>query len=274
MRDLGYAEGKDYVIDQRSAQTDLARLPALTAELLALKVDLIVSTGTPSAEAARKLTRELPILIVTAGNPVGSGFAVSLARPGGNITGLTNLASDLYTKRLDLLRQTLPHMRRAGFLYDPRNASDMLGLKLFESECGKLGLKAIGAPVQEEQEIGVAFQNLKRNKAEGLLVASSSSLTTWRKSIIEYAAKNQLPAVYGRDTMTSSGGLMSYSANSEDLYRRAATYADKIFKGAKPGDLPIEQPTKFELVINLKTAKALGIKIPNSILVQATKVIE
>ena len=271
---LGYVEGKNIAFEHRSAQNDPARLSPLAAELLAAKVDLIVSTGTPSAEAARKLTRELPILITTAGNPVGSGLAASLRRPGGNVTGMTNLASDLYTKRLDLLRQTLPRMRHVGFLYNPRNSSDMLGLKQFESQCKSLGLQAIRAPVLGEQEISVAFQNLKRNKAEGLLVTSDAIITSWRKSIIENAAKYRLPAVYGTGIMTSSGGLMAYSANREDLYRRAAAYADKIFKGAKPGDLPIEQPNKFEMVINLKTAKALGIKIPDIVMLRAEKVIE
>ncbi len=274
MRELGYTEGKNYVMEDRVSQNDPARLPALAAELIALKVDVIVSSGTPSAVAARNATREIPILIVTAGNPVGSGLAVSLARPGGNVTGLTNLASDLYTKRLDLLRQTLPRMRHVGFLYNPRNASDTLGLKQFESECGKLGLKALRAPVLEEQEIAAAFQKLKLGKAEGLLVTSDAIITAWRKSIIENAAKYRLPAVYGSGLFTSSGGFMSYSANRQDLYRRAAAYADKIFKGAKPGDLPIEQPNKFEMVLNLKTAKALGIKIPDIVMLRAETVIE
>ncbi len=247
MRELGYAEGKDYAIEHRSAENDLARLPALAAELLALKVDVIVPSGTPSAVAARNATREIPILIVTVGDPVGSGLAASLRRPGGNVTGLTNLASDLVTKHLDLLRQILPDMRRVGFLYNPDNAANVLGLKQFESDCGKLGFNSIRAPVRKAEDIATAFNTLKRDKAQGMIVTAASSNIAWRESIIEHAAKHRLPAIYGENLFAESGGLLSYAANFPDLYRRAAAYADKIFKGAKPGDLPIEQPTKFEL---------------------------
>jgi putative ABC transport system substrate-binding protein len=274
MRELGYAEGRDYAIEQRFSQADLARLPALAAELLALKVDVIVSSGTPSAVAASKATREIPILIATAGDPVGSGFAVSLSRPGGNVTGLTSLALDLYTKRLDLLRQMLPDMRRVGFLYNPDNGSDALGLRRFESDCGKLGFKSVRAPVRKAQEIAAAFKTLQRDKAQGLIVTNRSTNLVWRESIFEFSAKHRLPAVYGQSLFAESGGLISYAPNIPDLYRRAAAYAVKIFKGAKPGDLPIEQPLKFETVINLKTAKALGIKIPDVVLLRADKVIE
>ena len=271
---LGYADGRDYVIELRSAQGDLARLSALAAELVALKVDIILSAGTPSAVAARQATREIPILIVTAGDPVGSGLAASLARPGGNVTGLTGLASELDTKRLDLLRQLLPQMHRVGLLYDPNNQSDAQSLLRFESDCGKLGLQPIRAPARKPEEIAAAFTTLARYKAQGLIVTTSSANGASRERIIEHAVKHRLPAVYGPSVFAAGGGLISYAADPADLYRRAAAYADKIFKGAKPGDLPIEQPTKFELFINRKTGNTLGIKIPNSILVQATKVIE
>ena len=274
MRELGYTQSRDYVIEQRSAQNDLARLPALAAELLALKVDVIVTEGTPSAVAARNATREIPILIATVGDPVGSGLAASLRRPGGNVTGLTALNTDLYTKRLDLLRQISPGMRRVGFFYNPDNAANALGLRQFESDCGKLGFKSVRAPVRKAGEIAAAFNTLKRDKAQGLIVTPAGTNTASRESIIEQAAKHGLPAVYSSSVFAESGGLISYAANNYDLQRRAAAYADKIFKGAKPGDLPIEQPTQFEMVINLKTAKALGIKIPGSVLVQATQVIE
>ena len=274
MRDLGYAEGRDYAIEQRSAQTDLVRLPALMADLLALKVDVIVSSGTPSAVAAHNASRAIPILVVTAGDPVGSGLAATLRRPGGNVTGLTGLSTDLTTKRLDLLRRIVPGMRRVAFFYNPANANDTLSLTQFESDCGELQLKSIRAPARQRTEIAEAFNTLQRENAQGVLVSNSGSSNAWRASIIEHAAKHRLPVIYGRSSMVESGGLISYATDNIDLYRRAAAYADKIFKGAKPGDLPIEQPLKFEFVINLSTARALGIKVPNEIMVLATKVIE
>ena len=241
---------------------------------MALKVDVIVSTGTPSAVAASNATRVIPILIVTVGDPVGSGLVASLARPGGNVTGLTQLTSELISKRLDLLRQLVPRMRRVGLLYDPNNQADVLTLTRFESGCLKLNLQPIRAPARKTEEIAVAFKTLARDKAEGLIVAASSVNNASQNIIIEHAAKHRLPAAYGRNDYAVAGGLFLYAADSIDLNRRAATYVDKIFKGAKPGDLPIEQPMRFEFVLNMKTAKALGLKIPGSILVQVTKIIE
>ena len=272
MRELGYVEGRDYKVEARYAQGDLSRLPALAAELVALKVDLIFAIATPSALAARKATREIPI-ITHSGYPVGSGLAASLSHPGGNVTGLATLSVELYPKRLDLLRQILPGMRRAGFLYKPDNPIDQLSLKQFESACDKLNFKSIRAPARNADEIAPAFQTLGREKAQGLIVTSDSMLGL-RGKIIEHAARNRLPAIYARSVFAESGGLIAYGPDYPDIYRRVAAYADKIFKGAKPGDLPIEQPNKYELVINLKTAKALGVKIPDVILLRADKVIE
>ena len=274
MRELGYTEGGDYAIEHRSAQNDPARLSALAAELLVLKVDILVPSGTPSAVAAHKVTREIPILIVNVGDPIGSGLAATLRRPGGNVTGLTSISVELYTKRLDLLRQILPSMRRVGLLYNPDNGNDRLGLRQFESDCDKLKLKSVPASVRKPDEIAAAFNTFKGGQAEGLIVSSSQANSAWRKSIIEQAAKYRLPAVYGPGPWAESGGLISYGPNLLDLCRRAAGYADKIFKGAKPGDLPIEQPNKFDLAINLRVAKALGVTIPQSILVSADRVIE
>jgi putative ABC transport system substrate-binding protein len=274
MRMLGYAEGKNYVMEHRSAQTDLARLPALVAELIALKVDLIVTSGTRSAVAAHNATLEIPILVPNTADPVGAGLAATLKHPGGNVTGLAGLNAELHTKRIDLLRQILPGMRRVGFLYNPDGAASALVFKQFEAACNKLQFKPIRAPLRKAQEIAAAFNTLKRDKAQGLIVSPVSTNTGWRASIIEHAAKYRLPAVYGESLFPESGGLISYAANTVDQYRRAAAYADKIFKGAKPGDLPIEQPLKFETVINLKTAKALGIKFPDGIMLRADKVIE
>ena len=274
MHELGYVDGRDYVLEQRAALNDTSRLHALAAELIALKVDLIVATGTPSAMAARDATREIPILITTVGNPVGSGLAVSLRRPGGNVTGLTQIGSELVSKRLDLLRQIVPGLRRVGFLHDPDNASTVLSYKQLQSDCARLGYTLIAVPVHKREDFAAAFSALQRDKAQGVVVSNVSLFRTWRTSIIEQAAKHRLPAVYGDLSWSIAGGLVSYFANAVEAYRRAATYADKIFKGAKPGELPIQQPTKFELVINLKTAKALGLKLPPSVMVQATRVIE
>ena len=258
----------------RSAQGGLARLPAAAAELLALKVDLILSTGTPSTEAALKATRDIPILIANVGDPVGSGFAASLRRPGGNVTGLTSITSELYGKRLDLLREILPGMRRVGFLYNPDNGNDVLGLRQFESDCAKFKFTSVRAPLRKAEEVAAAFVALKRDIAQGLIVSQSITNNDSRKSIVEHAARYQLPTAFSHSSYAEAGGLFSYGSNNADLYRRAAAYADEIFKGAKPGDLPIEQPMTFEMVLNLKTAKALGLTIPQSVLVQATKVIE
>jgi putative ABC transport system substrate-binding protein len=274
MRALGYVEGRDYAIEQRSANGDFTRLPALAAELIALKVDLIVPSGTPPALVARDATREIPILIVAVGDPVGSGLAATLARPGGNVTGLTTMGAELHTKRLDLLRQFQPDMRRVGFLHNPDNVTDVLGFKRFASDCAKLGFKAVPAPLRKAEEVAAVFNALQRDKAQGLLVANSGTNAAWRASIIEQSARHRLPAIYNNSSFADSGGLISYGANYADLYRRAAAYADKIFKGAKPGDLPIEQPLIFETVINGKSAKALGIKIPDLVFLRADRVIE
>ena len=274
MSALGYDEGRDYVVEIRSSPTDFARLPELVAELVALKVDIIVTEGTALALSARQATREIPILITTVGDPVASGLAASLARPGGNVTGFTTLAAELYTKRLDLLRQLLPGIRRVGLLYDPTNPSDALALTRFESDCANIQLQPIRAPARTAEEIAAAFTTLARHQAQGLLVVAGNTNNVSRERVIEYAAKQRLPAVYGRIAYAEAGGLISYAADDTDMFRRVAAYAVKIFKGAKPGDLPIQQPTLFEFVVNMKTAKALGLKIPGSILVQATRVIE
>lgn len=277
LRELAYLDGRDYLIEQRAASGDMARLRTLAEELIALKVDLIVSTGTPSAMAARDATREIPILITSAGNPVSNGLAASLRRPGGNVTGLTQIGLELTSKRLDLLRQIVPGLGRVGFLYDPNNTSGALQLKQLQLDCTKLGYTLIAAPVRKGEEIMAAFSALQRDKVQGLFVSNAAWfwIRTWQASIVEQAAKYRLPAVYaGGSPWSESGSLIAYSVNSLNLYRRAAAYADKILKGTKPGDLPIEMPTKFELVINLKTAKALGLTIPSSVMVQATRVIE
>jgi putative ABC transport system substrate-binding protein len=205
---------------------------------------------------------------------VGSGLAVSLARPGGNVTGLTNLTADLVIKRLDLLRRLLPKLRRVGLLYDPNNPIDALQRAQFESACNRLQLQSVSAPARNAEEFAGAFEILVRAKVQALHVTVGNTNNSSRKIIIAHAAKHRLPAAYGRSDYAEDGGLIAYAADVPDLHRRSAAYADRIFKGANPGDLPIEQPTKFDLVINLKTARMLGLKIPQSVLLSADRVIE
>lgn len=274
LRELGYVAGRDYLIERRAASGDKERLHALAVELLALKVDLIVSTGTPSAMAARAATREVPILITGAGSPVGNGLAASLRHPGGNVTGLTDFTTELISKRLDLLRQIVPGLRRVGYLHDPDNPSIALDVRQLQSDCTKLGYTLLQAPVRKGEEIAAAFNALRRDKVQGLLVANPAWFRTWRATIVEEAAKHRLPAVFSSFRSADGGGLITYAVNLHDIYRRVAAYADKIFKGAKAGELPIQLPTRFEVVLNLKTARTMGWKIPPSVMVQATRVIE
>ena len=271
---VNYVEGTDYVLEFRYAEADLGRLPALAAELVALNVDLIVTSGTPSVVAASRATREIPILTTTAGDPVSNGLVASFARPGGNITGFTALSAELNGKRLDLLRQFVPGLRRVALLYDPNDANDALLLTQFEADCAKARLLPVRAPVRNAGEIAAAFKALANHKAQALVATNTAAINSSRASVLELAAKLRLPASYGQPANVEAGGLFSYAPDFNILWRSAAGYADKIFKGAKPGELPIQRPNTFELVVNLKTAKALGLKVPQSILIQATRVIE
>ena len=274
MKSLGYVEGTDYVIEIRFAESDFSRLPTLVAEMVSQKMDLILTSGTPSAIAASKGTREIPIVMPTVGDPVGSGLVATLARPGGNITGLSTITSELVSKRLDLLRQLSPRIHRVGLIYDPNNPIDRLVLMRFESTCANIKMVCLRAPATKPDNIAAAFDALKIHKAQGIIVTSSGINNADRQQITELATQYRIPAIYSQIEYADVGGLISYAPDFTDMNRRAAAYVDKIIKGAKPGDLPIEQPTKFDLVVNMKTAKALGSKIPQSILVQATKVIE
>lgn len=274
MSELGFVEQRDYVVEERSARADLSQLPALAAELAALKVDVIMTAGTPSALAANKAAGSIPVVTATAGDPVGSGLAGSLARPGGKVTGLTNISSELVVKRMDLLREVMPRIQRVGLFYDPGNSLDMLTLARFEEYCVKLNLQPVRAPARNRDEIAGAFAVLIRNRAQAVIVPPTNTNHSSRELIVQTAAKQRLPCIVGRADYAEAGGLISYAPDIPDLHRRSAAYVEKILKGAKPGDLPIEQPTKFEFVVNMKTAKALGIKIPQSVLLQATKVIE
>jgi len=278
LRDLGYVEGRTVVIEYRDAEGKADRLPALAAELVALKVDVIVAAqGTRVALAAKQATRNLPIVIIGAGDPVTNGLVTSLARPGGNITGLSNLNAELVGKRLELLTQAVPGVSRVAVLRLPgalgeRTDKDML--KEAEAAARALGVRLQFVEARGPADIDRAFSDMTRARAGALTVLPSNMFLREHRRLVDLAAMNRLPAVYTLREFVDAGGLMSYGPNTADLYRRAATYVDKILKGAKPADLPIEQPTKFELVINAKTAKALGLTIPQSVLGRADEVIQ
>jgi putative ABC transport system substrate-binding protein len=277
LRDLGYIEGRNVVIEYRDAAGKYERFPALVAELVSLKVDVIVVTSTPAAVAVKQATRTIPIVFTWAADPVGSGLVTSLARSGGNITGLSILAPDIIGKRLELLKQAVPGVSRVAALWHPgdyveRMEKDMLTEA--DRAARALGLRLQVVEARGPEDFDRAFSDMTRARADAVTVQSTNIFFIERRRLVDLAAKNRLPAMYLTREFVDAGGLMSYGPNIADLHRRAATYVDKILKGAKPGDLPVEQPTKFELVINLKTAKALGLTIPPSLLVRADHVID
>jgi putative ABC transport system substrate-binding protein len=278
LRDLGYVEGRNVVIEYRDAEGKIERFPALAAELAALRVDVFVTAGgTPAALAAKQATRTLPIVFAGVGDAVASGLVTSLARPGGNITGSSVLAPELVGKWLELLKQAVPGVTRVAVLWQPgflpeRTGKDML--KEAEVAGRALGVRVQFVEARGPEDFDRAFSDMTRERAGALTVLGSNMLFGERRRLVDLAAKHRLPAVYGLREFVDAGGLLSYGPNAADLFRRAATYVDKILKGAKPADLPVEQPTKFELVINLKTAKALGLTIPQSVLGRADEVIQ
>jgi len=272
LRSLGYVEGQNLVFERRSAEGKFERFTEIVAELVRLKVDVIVAPNLPAALAAKNATTTIPIVMAIAGDPVGLGLVASLARPGGNITGLTsNTGPEIEGKRLELLKDALPRISRVAYLGMKTDWGGPLG------ESAKAAAKALNLTLLHAQhapnEYAGAFALIARQRPDALLVATSAPAYAHRRLIVEFAVKNRLPGMYGWREFVEAGGLMSYGASLSDLLRRAAGYVDKILKGAKPGDLPIEQPTKFELVINLKTAKALGLTIPPPVLVRADEVI-
>jgi putative ABC transport system substrate-binding protein len=277
LRDLGYVEGRNVVIEYRDAEGKPERLPALAAELVALKVDVIVAGGNSLALAAKQATRTLPIVFAAVADPVASGLVTSLARPGGNVTGTSGLAVELVGKRLELLAQAVPGVSRVAVLWLPgalgeRTERDMLKEADVAARALGVGLQFVEARVPAD--LDRAFSDMTRARAGALTVLPSLMFLREHRRLVDLAAKHRLPAVYTVKEYVDAGGLMAYGSNAADLFRRSATYVDKILKGAKPGDLPVEQPTKFELIINLKTAKALGLTIPPSLLARADQVIE
>ena len=277
LRDLGYVEGRHVVVEYRSGEGKIERLPALAAELVALKVDVIVAPNTPPALAAKHATRTIPVVFIGAGEPVASGLVTSLARPGGNVTGLSAVSPELVGKWLELLKQAIPGVSRVAALWQPGamdQHSEKEMLKGAEVAARALGVRLQFVEAREPADIDRAFADMSRERAGALTVRPAPMFVSERRRLVDLAARNRLPAVYAWREFVDAGGLMAYGPNLADLYRRAATYVDKILKGAKPGDLPVEQPTKFELVINLKTAKALGLTIAPSLLVRADEVIQ
>ena len=278
LRDLGYVEGGNLVIEYRDAEGKFERLPALAAELVALKVDVIVTAeGTPAALAAKQASRTLPIVFATAGDPVASGLVTSLARPGGNVTGLSILGPELFGKWLELLTQALPGVKRVAVLWQRgvlSERTDKDTLKEADVAARALGVWLQFVEARGPADFDRAFSEMTRARAGALTVMGSNMFLGERRRLVDLSAKNRLPAVYPWREFVDAGGLMAYGPDLQDLSRRAATYVDKILKGAKPDDLPVEQPTKFELVINLKTAKTLGLTIPPSLLARADEVIQ
>jgi putative ABC transport system substrate-binding protein len=272
LRELGYVEGKNIAIEVRSAEGKADRLPAAATELVSIKVDVIVTSTTRAVQAAKQATGTIPIVMAAVVDPVGTGLVASLARPGGNITGLSLVGPELSGKQLELLKDTLPNVKRVAFVWDPASAGLTLRLKEVEIAARTLGLQIQSVEVRSPNELKSALESATSKRAGALIIPPPMAFA-YRRQIVDFAAKNRLPAMYEETESVEVGGLMSYGANIADLWRRAAFYVDKILKGTKPADLPVEQPTKFELVINLKTAKQIGITIPPNVLARADKVI-
>jgi ABC-type uncharacterized transport system substrate-binding protein len=269
MDELGYVEGRNLIIEWRFADGEYERLPGMAAELVKLKVDVMMALGPPGAVAAQKATATIPIVFVVSVDPVGAGFVKSLAQPGGNITGLSNLAGDLSSKHLEMLLTLVPKLSRVAVLLNPGNSAHATIRENVQAASQKAGIKVLPVKAQTPQEIENAFSTMVRENAGAVIVALDPLFIQQVPQIAEQAAKRRLPSIFANREYAEVGGLMSYGQNQVDIYRRAAGYVDRILKGAKPGDLPVEQPTKLELLINSKTAKALGLTIPQSLRVSA-----
>jgi putative ABC transport system substrate-binding protein len=274
LRELGYVEGQNIVIEYRFAEGRVDRLPTLAVELARLPVDVIVTWGTPAAWAAKHATSTLPIVIAAALDPVAQGLVPSLARPGGNLTGVTGSLLETTAKTVEVLKDAVPGLTRVAILWNPDNPGNKVGLREAQVAAQALGMQSQPLEVRDPNEFESAFAAMARERAEALLVIPEQLFLTHRTRLAALALEHRLPTMYERREFVEVGGLMSYGISFRDNFRRAAAYVDKILRGAKPGDLPIEQPMRFELVMNLKTAKALGLTIPPSILFQADEVIQ
>jgi putative ABC transport system substrate-binding protein len=274
LADVGYTEGNNVVYEGRWADGKTARLPELAAELVKSRVDVIVVTGWPGTQAARGATVTIPIVLAFAGDAVAAGHVASLARPGANLTGISDMTVELSAKRMELLKETVTKASRIAIMWNQDDLGMTLRYREIDRAARALGVTIQALGVREPEDFEVAFAAMKRERPDALFLVADSLTTLNRKRVIEFTETNRIPAMYEFSIAVQDGGLMSYGPDQEESFRRIAYYVDRILKGAKPGDLPLEQPTKFELVINMKTAKALGLTIPNSILVRADKVIE
>jgi len=274
LRELGYVEGKNIFIEWRFAEGKSDRLPSLAAELVRLKVDVIVSEAPTSTRSAKQATVTIPIVMVFDDDPVGSGFVASLARPGGNITGLSTLSPEISGKQLELLKEIVPKLSRVGVLGDVTRPGIQQALREINVAADAFRVQVQYLEVRGSKDIEIAFRAASKERVDAVLVLGSPVLTSQRKQVVELAVKSRLPAIYAREEPVEDGGLMSYGVSIADLSRRAATYVDEILKGAKPADLAVEQPKNFELIINLKAAKQIGLTIPSNVLARADKVIK
>jgi ABC-type uncharacterized transport system substrate-binding protein len=274
MRDLGYVMGKNIVIEYRSSEGKADRLPSLMAELLSLKPDVIVSAGATTTRAAKEATKTIPIIMAQDPDPVGNGFVTSLARPGRNITGLSSLSADLSGKRLELLKEILPKISRVTVLGTSTNTGNAQQLRGTEAAAEAFKMRVQYLDILDPKDIEIAFQAARKAQADAMIVLRGPVVISQPRQVVELAAKNKLPGIYPATEFADAGGLLVYAPNDDDLYRRAAYYVDKILKGAKPAEIPVEQPMKFDLVINLKTAKQIGLTIPPNVLARADRVIK
>jgi putative ABC transport system substrate-binding protein len=273
LRELGYVEGKNIRIEQRHAEGKLDRLPALAAELVSLEVDVIITAGPPVTRAVKEATATIPVVMAQDGDPVGNGFVASLARPGRNITGMSQLAPEISGKQLELLKETVPQLSRVAVLGTSTRPGNAQALKETELAAGTFGVRLQYLDVRGSKDIETAFREARKERAGAVLVLQGPVFTSQRTQVVDLAAKTRLPAIYPQTEYTDAGGFMCYGVNATDLFRRAAYHVDKILKGAKPADLPVEQPKKFELVINLKAAKQIGLTVPPNVLARADRVI-
>ena len=272
LREMGYVEGRNLIVEYRSADGRAERFPDLTSELVRLKVDLIVTRGTPAARAAKNATETIPVVMATMGDP--RAIVASFARPGGNITGVTTFSTELTAKRIELLKELVPNFSRVALLHNMGNPAAPPEWEETKMAARSLGLQAELLDVRSQGDLGHAFELAVRQHVDALLIGADGLIQLHQQKIIDLVARNRLPAAYAAREFVQAGGLIAYGVNYPDLYFRFASFVDKIFKGAKPGELPVEQPAKFELVINLKTAKALGLTIPQSLLLRADEVLQ
>ena len=274
LRELHYIEGKNILIEYRFAQGKAERLPELARELVQLRVDAIFTTGTPAIFAVKEATKTIPVIFFSTSDPVGTGVVASLARPGGNITGITALASDLWPKRLELLKEIFPKLTRVAMVWNKGNAGMALEAKATQEVAGPLGITVQDRGLKDPNDLEVVFAVMSKERPDGFLALMDPVLNSYQKQILDFLAEHRLPAIFENRTWVEAGGLISYGADYAEAHRRAAALMDKVLKGTKPADIPVEQPTKFELVINLKTAKQIGVTIPPNVLARADKVIK